>query len=202
MSITTKERIIIEAEKQFIQKGIANTQMKDIAEAVGINRRTLYRYYISKDVLAFEVEMIVMKQIQDYLSSETIDETLSGYEQVKQYFESFNLSNIRDLMRFTAEFDRYFQEDYPTEQLEQEFIERLDPKKDRLYQYISVGVHDGSIRKDLSVDEMFHFISQSFFALFQRILLREKHLDNEHCANIDFQGLFKKIVLNGIKNTP
>lgn len=198
--LTTRERIVKEAEKQFIKNGIADTQMKDIAEAVGINRRTLYRYFLTKDVLAFEIELIVMKQIQDYIVLQIADsDELSGFEKVEMYFEHVNIDDVKNQMKFTAEFDRYFKDDYPSEALEEEFVVALDPTKDPLYKYIKEGVEDGSIKNSLSAEDMFHFISQNFFALFQRLILREKHLKNEYCDQVDFQSLFKDIILSGIK---
>lgn len=197
---TTKERILEEAEKQFIELGIAGTQMKDIALAVNINRRTLYRYFPTKDELAFEIEMIVMKQIDEYLSLKLNDKSHeTGYEKVVRYFDNVSFDDIKDLLKFTAEFDRYFQDDYPTPQLEKSFVRSLDPQNDQLYQYISEGIADGSIRDDISADDLFHFISQDFFALFQRLILREKHLKNEYCDQVDFQQLFKKVLLSGIR---
>jgi len=199
--MTTKERILQEAERRFIESGIANTQMKDIASAVDINRRTLYRYFPTKDELAFEVEMIVMKQIQDYLSLELEEtENNTGFEKIEKYFDNVNFEDIKELMKFTAEFDRYFQDDYPTPQLEESFVLSLNPHDDQLYHYISEGIEDGSIRNDISADDLFHFVSQDFFALFQRLILREKHLKNEYCDQVDFQQLFKDILLSGIKN--
>jgi AcrR family transcriptional regulator len=197
---TTKERILEEAEKQFIELGIAGTQMKDIALAVNINRRTLYRYFPTKDELAFEIEMIVMKQIDEFLSLKLNDITnKSGYEKIEIYFDNVRFDDIKDLLKFTAEFDRYFQDEYPTPQLEESFVMSLDPHNDQLYKYISEGIGDGSIRDDISADDLFHFISQDFFALFQRLILREKHLKNEYCDQVDFQSLFKKILLSGIR---
>ncbi|MBI9108422.1 MAG: TetR/AcrR family transcriptional regulator [Spirochaetales bacterium] len=199
--MTTKERILQEAEKRFIDSGIANTLMKDIAAAININRRTLYRYFPTKDELAFEVEMIVMKQIQNYLSIEVEEtENNTGFEKIEKYFDNVNFEDIKELMKFTAEFDRYFQNDYPTPQLEESFVQSLNPHNDLLYKYISEGIEDGSIRNDISADNLFHFISQNFFALFQRLVLREKHLKNEYCDQVDFQQLFKDILLSGIKN--
>lgn len=195
----TRRRILFEAEKQFIEKGIQTTQIKEIAESLGMNRRTVYRYFPTKDELAFEVEMVVMSQIQTYLSSRISDSDDTGYDQLSQYIDSIEIEDIRDQIRFTAEFDRYFQDDYPTKELENSFISWLDPKKDPLYHMIERGCKDGSLRDDLTVDEQFHFISQNFFALFQRLILREKHLASEYCDHIDFKKLFKEIILNGIK---
>ncbi|MBN2618450.1 MAG: TetR/AcrR family transcriptional regulator [Spirochaetales bacterium] len=198
--MTTKEKIIEQAEKQFIKKGIVNTQIKDIASEVNINRRTLYRYFPTKDVLAFNVEMIVMEKIKRYLEvPNNLVNNLNGYDKVKLYFSRVKFNEIKDLMKFTAEFDRYFQEEYPTPQLEESFIKILKPEDNQLYNFIKDGLLDGSIRKDLSLDSIYHFVSNNFFALFQRLILREQHLINEHCENVDFHSLFIDIILSGIK---
>lgn len=200
--ITTRQRILMEAEKQFIALGIANAQMKDIASAVNINRRTLYRYFPTKDELAFEIEILVMKQIQDYLIldiGDTIGKT--GFEKVKAYFFQVDLDKVKEQIKFTAEFDRYFQDNYPNPELEQSFIEALNPDRDPLFQYIREGVTDGSIRNDLTVEELYHFISHSFISLFQRLILRENHLKYEYCDNIDFHKSFRSIILSGIQRT-
>jgi len=198
--LSTRERILQEAEKQFIERGIQNTQMKEIAEVVNINRRTLYRYFPTKEELAFEVELIVMDKLQfEPDTDESLIKELSGYEKVKLYFDEVKLDGIRDLLKFTAEFDRYFQKEYPSAELEKLFISRLDPGNDKLYEYIKEGCEDGSLRKDLTAHEIFTFISQNFLGFFQRLIIREKHLVHEHCDNVDFQKLFRKIVLSGIK---
>ncbi|MCR8643395.1 TetR/AcrR family transcriptional regulator [Paenibacillus sp. N1-5-1-14] len=199
---STRQRILIEAEKQFIAIGIANAQMKDIASAVNINRRTLYRYFPTKDELAFEIEILVMKQIQDYLTLDIGDMTgKAGFEKVKAYFYQVDLDKVKEQIKFTAEFDRYFQGDYPNSELEQSFIEALNPEQDPLYQYIREGVEDGSIRNDMTVEELYHFISHSFISLFQRLILRENHLKHEYCDNIDFHKSFRNIMLSGIQRT-
>ncbi len=65
---------------------------------------------------------------------------------------------------------------YPSSELEKMFIEILNAEKDTLYQYIREGIDDGSIRNDMSAKGIHPFISQSFLALFQRLILRENHL--------------------------
>jgi AcrR family transcriptional regulator len=198
--LTTKERILSVAEKKFVSLGIANTQMKDIANELNINRRTLYRYFPTKDELAFEIELIVMGRIQNYFGA-LINEAdfNTGFEKVKAYFEKVDIDGIKELMKFTGEFDRYFQNDYPNKEMEKSFLEVLNPENDPLYQYIAEGIADGSIRTDVSARELFHLISHSFFALFQRLILRENHLNEEYCDDIDFKKVFKKVILSGLK---
>lgn len=196
---STQDRILEIAESRFIADGIEKTQMTDIAKDCGINRRTLYRYFPTKDLLAFEVEMIVMDRIQRYLSTlVSADEPGTGADHIRAYFSRVDLLKIQDWIRFTAEFDRYFQNDYPDGELTREFIERIRPDNDPLYRYIEQGIADGSIHATESAANLYHFIAQSFFALFQRLILRRNHLKYEHCADVDFEGMFRSLMLRAI----
>ena len=196
---STQDHILEIAEGRFIADGIEKTQMTDIAKDCGINRRTLYRYFPTKDLLAFEVEMIVMDRIQRYLGAlVAADEPGTGADHIRAYFSRVDLPKIQDWIRFTAEFDRYFQNDYPDGELSREFIERIRPDNDPLYRYIEEGIADGSIQTTESASSLYHFIAQSFFALFQRLILRRNHLKYEHCADVDFEGMFRTLMLRGI----
>lgn len=199
--MTTKEKILKEAEKQFIEKGIAGTQIKEIAESVGISRRTMYRYYSSKDELAFVIELIVLEQLNTYFDNITkdLDSNKNALEQLEDFVDRTNLSVISEQIRFTAEFDRYFQDEYPSEILEKDLIRAMDPTKDRLFAIINQGRTEGTIRHDYSNMEIYQFVNQVFLALFQRLELRSKHLKYEYCADIDFKDMFKTIILQGVR---
>ena len=82
--------------------------------------------------------------------------------------------------------------------MEESFIAQLDPRKDQIYKIIEEGQTEGSIRQDLSAMEIYQFLSQCFLSLFQRLVLRENHLKYEFCEHIDFQQLFKEIIIKGI----
>jgi AcrR family transcriptional regulator len=56
-------RIIDTAEKLFLEKGLENTNMSDIASQAGITRMTLYRYFPDRDPIAFEIAVRMMKKI-------------------------------------------------------------------------------------------------------------------------------------------
>ena len=144
---STRERILEIAEKHFIKDGIEKTQMMEIAQDCEINRRTLYRYFATKDLLAFEVEMIVMDRIQRYMGSlVSAQEQGTGAEHVRAYFARVELGRIENWLRYTAEFDRYFQNDYPDSGLTHAFIENIRPEKDPLFRFIEEGIADGSIQ--------------------------------------------------------
>ena len=46
-----KERIMVKAEELFMQFGIRSVSMDDIANNLGMSKKTLYQYYADKDEL-------------------------------------------------------------------------------------------------------------------------------------------------------
>jgi AcrR family transcriptional regulator len=93
-----KERIIIEATKEFSKKGYKATTMDSIAENLGVSKAALYQYYKSKaDLFQQAIEYGIHQrkiQLNNFLNSKEFS-SLSSKEFFDGYF--FKLSGSRDI---------------------------------------------------------------------------------------------------------
>lgn len=174
----TRQKILMQAERCFGEQGFFDTQMKDIAAAIGVSRNTLYRYYRDKFDLGFA---ILEKALSERFSevSEQLDNWLAQsdlpYRQaIGELFVSVHLASAGDLDdRFIAEFDAYF----AGNRIPEDFRERLsravdDGFFDRLTQLISRGQAVGQIRSDLDARQLATTLSNAIQAFHHRMLLR------------------------------
>jgi AcrR family transcriptional regulator len=89
----TKEKISRTALRLFVQKGVAETSIRDIATAAGISQGAMYNHYTSKDELAWELFSTNFSEIGHELrrrakESETLEGKLRGM--VRYVFEAFD----------------------------------------------------------------------------------------------------------------
>ena len=110
--------IIDAAADLFLEKGLEQTAMLDIAVRAHISKVTLYRYFADRDPLAFEVAVRMLKLI---LSTAvwTAERGAKGMAAV----EGFCLGMIREFpalsgaYRYLGMFDHVYGDAYPSEEL-------------------------------------------------------------------------------------
>jgi len=174
----TREKIIEEAEKLFLEKGIFETRMKDIAERAGLSRNSLYRYYRDKSDLAVTIIENIFSRFESLMgdSFEKLlsDSSLSGLEKLRESIRILwvNGENSPD-GKLIAEFDAYYSGSRLTEEMKEKFIRLDNPRyTKRLIALIDEGKRDGSIRPELDSHLTFVTVLNGVRALSQRITLR------------------------------
>src|ERR1041384_8700642 len=53
--MTRREELLTVATKLFAARGYHGTRMDDVADAVGLNKATVYHYYASKSLILFDI---------------------------------------------------------------------------------------------------------------------------------------------------
>ena len=174
----TRRKILVAAEAMFIEKGFFDTQMKDVAAAIGISRNSLYRYFHDKGDLGYAVLGMVYARIEPRLdrilrNTQAIA-GLSGRERLQQFLNTTFLDrDLREDLTFMAEFDSYFSGN----RIPVDFRSRAGgalPASglSRIGDLVTAGIEDGSIRTDISLQDLLPTVVYSLKALQQHVLLR------------------------------
>ena len=90
----TRRRILTIAKKSFLENGYRDTYISKIADAAKIDRRTIYRYFDTKDQLLLEITQESYKILQAYLSDTDFlpkkmhtKELLTLFQRYNSYFK-------------------------------------------------------------------------------------------------------------------
>ena len=169
-----RQKVYEEAKKQFLEKGIANTEMKQIAQTVGIGRTTLYRYYPSIHRLAFMAATQIWDDLYMGIVEKGIEEWKTGYEILCAFYEEL-VEKIavrpRELL-FFSQFDAIFQPpSFPDFPEAEEYKEHLIRVLEFMEKLVQKGQADGSLRKDVDVIERLNGISHALMGYEQRTAL-------------------------------
>lgn len=166
----------------FIQNGIQNASMDEIAQAAGISRQTIYRYYNSKEELAFAIELIVLERIlsrmQELFSASSGVSIETLYTMMDPILSMFLKEYEREL-KFTGIFDAYFRE-YPQIDHYRQMKELLLRYPNPFTELLKVSEAKGEILLDTPAEIVGETISNSLLALCQRVLLRNDTLAREY----------------------
>ncbi len=104
--IDNKERIKLQATDLFMKYGIRSVSMDDIANSLGMSKKTIYQYYADKDEL---VDAVIEEEINhnedccklDKSRSENaVHELFLALDMVVEMFKSMNASVIYDMQKY------------------------------------------------------------------------------------------------------
>lgn len=161
-----RKKVMIEtAKKLFIDRGLQEVQMQEVAEAAQIGIATLFRYFPKKEHLVISVANSVLQEMESHIAS-IIDQPKTAYEKLEEILEYYinitNDSRIK-LIRFHQSFDIYTATvEYPLSATEP-YMETREHFAKTVMRVIEQGRYDGSLRLDsdleLTVMTIIHNIS-------------------------------------------
>lgn len=198
-----RKKVIIEtAKKLFIDRGLQEVQMQEIAEAAQIGIATLFRYFPKKEHLVISVANSVLQEMESHISS-IIDQPKTAYEKLEEILEYYinitNDSRIK-LIRFHQSFDIYTATvEYPLSATEP-YMETREHFAKTVMRVIEQGRYDASLRMDsdleLTVMTIIHNIS--LFGIKVATTSPIEKIETS-CDPMDQLQLLKTIFLNYIK---
>jgi AcrR family transcriptional regulator len=146
MSEEMKKRIMEAAGQKFIQHGFSRVTMEEIAEDLGMSKKTLYQHYESKMALLKELVVYKTKECQGLMCGLCDTENMSFVEKLKKGLEfvgslyaSFNKHFVDDMRKHAPEVWKVIDE-HRRKHIVEEFSELLKE-----------GVQRGKFRSDVDL---------------------------------------------------
>ena len=191
-------RILETATKAFVANGIKAVKMDDVAQSMGISKRTLYEIYTNKETLLYacmkemkerkrreyeevfkessNVMDVILKMyrlgVDEFkLTSPEFYDDMAKYPSVIQLFREDNLRTHDNLIRFMQ---RGVDEGYFRKDVNLELVSMV-------FSALSKYINENQLYKNYSIEELFHnlvFVSIRGFCTPKGVELLEKHLDH------------------------
>ncbi len=191
-----RKSILIAAEKIFFGRNGDKGTMDDVAEKVELSKGTLYLYFKNKTDLLYAIAGKGVGILIKYFD-EDINPELTGRGQLSDLGDAF--------ARFVERHAQYFElilrfevTEPPTSILKEDGTLLMEPALAVLKRIISKGQDDGSIRNDLSVDEIVIVLWSQILGLMQSILRKDRYIK---FYEVDLKRIIKghyRIVMKGI----
>lgn len=180
-----KELVIASSIEVFIEKGIENTKMTDIAEKAKIGVASVYRYFKTKTEIVIEAAISIWNMeidtFYDFFSKNDFKK-LNGLARVSKILDIFieTYLNHKEFFQFIEEFDNYVvKEKIPSERLSlyEKNILNLMPV---MIEALELGKKDGSITLNINSEQYYMTITHTLMSLSQKLILRNTILSSDN----------------------
>jgi len=182
------EAVMEVAEKRFLSEGLHSVKMVDLAEELGMSKKTLYRVVSGKDELVERVFQRNAERLNDRVEALLADESLSFADRCRLFVRelSGHLSRI-DKQTF-LDMERYSPELYVRIQgLRRTVLPKL------IRMLVVQGQQQGFFRKDIDLDFFCEVYLQAVLGLLRgESFVRQKHepeVIHRKLSEIFFEGI-------------
>lgn len=196
-----RENIAAAAATLFMEKGISQTSMDDIAKAAGYSKATLYVYFESKEEIVSVLVLDSMKRLCSYL--------FSAIQQQESTREKYDLI-CQELVRYQEEYPFYFKmtlekiniqfEDQNAYPEEKETFQVGEEINEMIKSVLLSGMERGDLRTDLEVAPTSFSCWGMLAGLIQLAASKEEYikqsmgLSKEQFLQYGFDMLYQSIV--------
>ncbi len=159
-----QERIVNKAHELFMRYGIRSVSMDEVANHLGISKKTIYQFYADKDALVEGVIDIEIKMSQAECTMHTqngenpVHQIFLAVDMMLDVFSKINPNVIFDLEKYHPKAFKKHTE------FKNKFLFAI------IKQNIDQGIEEGLYREEINADIMARFRLASTFLLFNQEL--------------------------------
>ena len=174
-----RKAIVEEAKKLYLEKGVEQVTIADLANHLSIGEASLYRYFGKKQVLVVEAAIMTWQEILEKMTNLPMKPT--GFENLEDFY-GFFLSIFHEhpeFFQFVEDFDALIAKEPLSDQLLTAYEEVILSIKKRFDDFYIKGIQDGSVQCDLDPDIFYFSTSHSLLGLCKKLANRKGLLKYE-----------------------
>lgn len=164
-----RKAIVEEAKKLYLEKGVEQVTIQDLAQHLSMGEATLYRYFGKKQVLVVEAAILTWENILEEMQA--LPEKPSGFENLKDFF-GFFLVIFREhpeFFQFVEAFDQLLSKEPLAEELLKSYEEVIIDIKHRFDAFYEQGLKDGSVKSVVDQDVYYFSTSHALLGLCKKL---------------------------------
>lgn len=168
-----RQHILETAYDLFSERGIIPVTISDVAEACGVGRATVFRYFTTKLDLVIAIGTWKWEEYTKahdaFVTSEEMD-SMTGAEYLRFFLDAFLdlYRNHRDILRFNYDFNSFLRHEAGTAAQKLPYLQMVDVLGARFHDLYERGMRDGTLQPDIPEATMFSSIFHIMLAAVTR----------------------------------
>lgn len=165
-----RSALIAAARELFLEHGVDHVTIDDIADRCDVTRRTVYRYFATRDEVALAVEVDVLRRWAAWLHRHSATWHGTGIDRLRAAFADVErrVDAVADEVRFTRVFDARPAVD-DTSELGGQFRAVIRDLHTPIVEILYAGRADGSLTLTVSPELTASTLTNAYLGLAQRV---------------------------------
>lgn len=177
-----KQLVTEKALSLYVQKGVENVSIREIAQAAGLTERSVYRYFDSRGELVLAATYLFWDHISRWVNNQASqgeNAGLTGLQQVEIMLHIYSRLYIEhpECVRFILGAEMALYSAGITASIQARPPGRFDSSASPMARAMRLGQEDGSISKDADIKEIYYNAYDAILGTMQRQLLDSTDCD-------------------------
>ncbi len=196
-----RKKIVNTSKALFLKNGIGQTTMIDISKACKMERKTIYNYFESKELIAeYIFEEVMIKLFNEISSNYDLSGCTTSHEKFKRLFVNIvkSLFKLKEDIIYTVHYDYFFHNKANPDILSHAMS---DFQQKEIYHIINEETKDGTINlRGQEPLEIFSMLGQAIMAFASRMFFRGHIIEEETGLKEEELYQYVDILMDGIKS--
>lgn len=189
MTLDTRTKIIGKAAALFVESGIKGITMDELAEHLGMSKRTIYEHFADKKELVKECVIFI-----DNKKDELAKDAVKHSKNVIETLLTLHLDNLKMMGSVNRKFADDIKKFYP--ELHNYFQEKRVSSVYSTINFLQKGVEEGVVRDDQNVEIYANLLHEEMYLLFDNRSIHLSEFSVKEVYSVMFLCFLRGIATN------